>query len=259
MKWLVLAITAQFACGEPCVDGVCPSFDLDTRYPGPCESAAEGAKHRTHCTYRYEATQLVQIDCSWWDDTHGDDDRGDHTTTWMYDAGGQPLRIAEVFTGRGYRLDWVWRLDTNPITYSSGPTGSIEIAAYDRATFAFLPAPGSEARTPSAALGLIRTGDTTYTWSGSGASLTRTSSHGLVATFEVDDRHRVVRVSGDTETDGRFGTMDQRWTFDGDVLRRFTWTTTSATDESGGERDYVYDRPGNLVMVGDEVYAYDCW
>jgi hypothetical protein len=260
MKWLVLAIVlvivAQSACDGSCVDGVCPSLDLEQRYPGPCESAVEGEKHRRHCTYSYEDARLVQIACSWWNDVHGDDDRGEDTTTWSYDASGQPVRVEEVLIGRGYRLESLWQLDTDPITYS---TGDREIAAYDRETFAFLPMPGAEALTPRAALGLLRTSSATFTWSGSGTSLTRTGSDGLAATFELDDRQRVVRVRGDAETDGRLGTYENRWTFDGDVLVRSTWTTSSPSGESGGASDYVYDRYANLVTGADEVYGYDCW
>jgi uncharacterized protein RhaS with RHS repeats len=212
-----------------------------------------GDKFGSRCTYRYDGARLVEIECSWWDDVFGDGASGTDTTTWTDDADGQPVRTDNVFDGGGYTLRWSWQLDTDPITFWSGPgTGQgpgREEAAYDRATFAFLPAPGS--RGWAAELGLIRKGDTTFTWSGSGTSLTRTASNGHVAMFELDDRGRIVRKTA--------GEAVETWSFDGDLLRGHTYLDDHA-------REYGYDRAGNVatshLLAKEEqrtAYSYDCW
>jgi len=260
MKWLVLAIVAHSACADPCVEGVCPRYDLSTRYPGPCESAIEdvadnGQSFGRYCLYHYNGTRVSTINCRLWNEFG--DIPSHETTTWIYDANGQPARIDSEMISEGvHAIASRWQLDIDPITYSEGSRSPDEERfAYDRATFAFLPIVGSGVRTPRAELGLIRAGDVTFTWIGSGTSLTRISSSGGITTFDLDTRGRIVR--SDQELSDR--TTDTRWTFDGDLLLKTNWGIRDASGTTRHETTYAYDRAGNVAESDGEAYAYDCW
>jgi YD repeat-containing protein len=262
MKRLALAIVALSGCEDPCVDGVCPRFDLSTHYAGPCESAVErvaenGQSYGRHCTYDYDGTRIANIECRLWNEFG--DIPSQETTTWVYDADGQPVRIESELISEGtHALSSRWQLDTDPITYSEGrTTPSEERLAYDRATFAFLPIVGTGVRTPRAELGLLRAGEATFTWNGSSTSLTRTSSTGRLTTFELDARGRIVHSNDRQPSGGRI--EDETWTFDGDLLRESATTVITDSGTSHYATEYIYDLAGNIAKSGDEAYAYNCW
>lgn len=257
MLWLMHAVFAAFAlcaCSDACIDGTCPPIDLPRRYAGPCESVAESDRAWERCTYRYDEARIAEVACEWFDDEYGEG--GKKTTTWTYDAGGQLARVEKVQRDKQAQLAWAWQLDTDPILYYEQfrpPDLELEeVAAYDRARFAFVPTPADEF--PHSPLGLIRFASKTFTWSGSGTMLTRVGSDGSVTTFEVDDRGRVVHEHA--------ASYDVRWTFSGDLLGN----VVSSAADSEGERTYFYDRHGNLAMKTmssafekRRVYGYDCW
>ena len=260
MKWLALAMVTQSACTSPCADGLCPRLDQSRHYPGPCESAFEqtaenGQTFGSHCTYGYDGGRITSGECHLWNE-YGDSP-SHATTTWSYDADGHPVSIESSFRSEGSLIRATrWQLDADPITVFEGTTTpSEETMAFDRATFAFMPIVGSDVLSPRAELGILHDAEETFSWSGNGTTLTRTSSAGRTTTLELDSRGRIV-LSRDQQPSRE---ILETWNFDGDLLRETTSLTTNADGTSRRTTRYLYDRGLNIASADGEVYAYDCW
>jgi hypothetical protein len=260
MKWLVALLLVQAACDDECIDGVCPDLDRTAHLLGPCESAHGKDVYVEHCRYEYDQQRITKIACDW--DYH---DGGTRTTTWAYDG----TELVGIEMQEHVSIDRLgdratrWEFTPTQVVWYAGSNGSSlrTNATYDRATFAFLPAPGEEQNELTAELGLVSRpiSNTTFTWTRSGQILTRTGSNGQVATFQLDERDRIIRRThvdlGDTTT----------WSFSGD---RLIGRKRAFPNDLPPEIDtYTYDAGGNLAMreftwgdlIRRSVYSYDCW
>jgi YD repeat-containing protein len=254
MRALVLLVVVGCGNGN-CVDGVCPDVDHATHEIGPCQSAFSAPGFAEHCTYRYGAVGVTDVDCPW-HETGEDAEHGSDTVRWTYDAAGQPLSIdsehEDFDDGVGSHGE-IWSFANAPIEVrASVPFGPSTVSrTYDPALFAFLPLVGSTVLAPRAELGLLTDGATTFTWTMSGTTWTRARSTGGADTFELDDRGRIL-------TSSIAGTVTT-YTFDGDLL--LSRTTGDVADT------FEYDRGGNLAVWTAtentrnvaEVYSYGCF
>ena len=250
LAWMKLVLATMLVvaagCDGECIDGVCPDLSVTVAGPGPCESAYAGGGYSDHCTYSYEGDRITLYECTWHTDEHGTD-----KTTYSYDANGQFVQIDAAHVdisdtvGSHYER---WDFTADEVKFSrGGPTSR----TYDRATFAFLPTPGSYIGMPQAELGLKSGLGVTYRWTSTGTTRTRTSSAGEIGTLELDERGRVIET--------RFGETIT-YTYDEDHLLSIQGTSASGSSFSNS---FDYDAAGNVATrqssFGREVYDNTCW
>ncbi len=243
------------ACNDDCVDGVCPDLAQTRRVPGPCESAYSTPNYANHCHYTYDGDLNTEIACSWHE--KGEEaEHGTETSTRTYDAAGQLVQIDYVYDdisdGIGSEYGR-WRLTPTEVLYYPGSWsgfGTRVGRTYDRATFAWLPEPGSFQASPRAELGLASEGTITYTWTREGNTLTRTGGS-VPDTFLLDDRGRILEMHTNAQ--------DRFYTYDGDLLVNREVHGQTFTQET-----FEYDAGGNLAIWsndrgGYETYDNSCW
>ncbi|MEO7096604.1 MAG: hypothetical protein ABI175_25320 [Polyangiales bacterium] len=252
---MLALILSSSGCDGDCVDGVCPDTSETRAVPGPCESAYTTPSYANHCHYSYDGDRSTKIACDW-HEKGSDGEHGTETATRTYDAAGELLQIDYVYDdesdgiGSSYSR---WKLTPTEVLYIPGSWsgfGTTVGRTYDRATFAWLPMPGSFAASPSAELGLTSARDVVYTWTRVGMTLTRTGG-GATTTFELDDRGRITKIQSASVT--------RIFTYEGDVL-----VGRETLGEQHAVETFEYDAGGNLATWSNDAgfyEAYDnrCW
>jgi hypothetical protein len=252
---LLVGVLPSSACDGDCIDGVCPDLSQTRAVPGPCESAYSTPSYANHCHYAYDGDRSSKIECDWHEKGE-DSEHGTETATRTYDSAGQLLQLDYVYDdvsdgiGSSYSR---WKFTPTEVQYFPGSWsgfGTTIGRTYDRATFAWLPMPGSFAASPSAELGLKSDRETTYTWTRAGTTLTRTGG-GKTATFELDDRGRIIEIHD--------GSRDRIYTYDGDLLVERETLGSQHVVET-----FEYDAGGNLASWSNdagwyEAYDNSCW